>query len=133
MSQAKAAQAKPGQATPGQAKPASVRPQLKSVKPVPKSRPRFRKLYFVSFVVGLIALVATPFAIVFLHASLLTGQRDLDNLRLELNEQLELRQQLLYERSQAASPELIRATATEVLGMVVAENVTYLNSSSNGQ
>ncbi len=130
MSQAKAAQAKPGQATPGQAKPASARPQLKSV---PKSRPRFRKLYFVSFVVGLIALVATPFAIVFLHASLLTGQRDLDNLRLELNEQLELRQQLLYERSQAASPELIRATATEVLGMVVAENVTYLNSSSNGQ
>ena len=105
--------------------PASRKPHLKLV---PKSSPRFRKLYFFSFLVGLVALVATPFAIVFLHVSLLTGQRQLDDLRLDLNQQLELRQQLLYDRSQAVSPERIRNIAIEELGMVPAESITYLQA-----
>ena len=107
----------------------SSKPHLKLV---PKSRPRFRKLYFFSFMAGLVALVVTPFAIVLLHVSLLTGQRQLDDLRLELNQQLELRQQLLYDHSQAVSPERIRDIATEELGMVPAENITYLQSVRSG-
>jgi len=89
-------------------------------------------LYFASLLAALIALVTIPFVIVVLHASLLTGQRELNDLRLELNQQLELRQQLLFERSQAVSPEHIQTTATEVLGMVLAENLVYLQPLDSG-
>ena len=109
--------------------PASSKPNLRLV---PRSGPRFRKLYFASFLVGLVALVVTPFAIVFLHVSLLTGQRQLDDLRLDLNQQLELRQQLLYDRSQAISPERIRDIAIDELGMVPAESITYLQAVRSG-
>lgn len=97
-----------------------------NLKLAPKSGPRFRKLYFISFLTGLIALVGLPFAIVILHASLVGGQRQLDDLRQDLNQQLELRQELLYERSQAVSPDRIRSVATETLGMVEARDIIYL-------
>ena len=116
-------------ASPQPSNPAQPQPQPKTT---PKPGPRFRKLYFFSFLVGVVALVVTPFAIVFLHVSLLTGQHQLDDLRLELNQQLELRQQLLYDRSQAVSPERIRAIAIEVLGMVPADDITYLQSVGSG-
>ena len=109
-----------------------ARPAARRLKVIPKAAPRFRKLYFVSFVAALVALVAIPFAIVVLHASLLTGQRELNDTRLELNQQLELRQQLLFERSQAVSPEHIQTTATEVLGMVTAEDIVYLQPLDSG-
>lgn len=101
----------------------AAKPNLKLA---PKSGLRFRKLYFISFLTGLIALVGLPFAIVILHASLVGGQRQLDDIRQDLNQQLELRQELLYERSQAISPERIRSVATQTLGMVEAQDIIYL-------
>lgn len=95
--------------------------------PQPK---RFRKLFIAGVTLGLLGLVAIPFAIVLLHAALLTGQRDLDHLRQDLNTQLELRQQLLFERSLAVSPQRIITIARDRLGMVSAENIVYLQSAA---
>ena len=95
----------------------------------PKPR-RFRKLFIASITLGLLGLVAIPFVIVFIHAALLTGQRDLDHRRQDLNEQLELRQQLLFERSLAVSPQRIITIARDRLGMVSAEKIVYLQSAS---
>ncbi len=119
---------RPAPRTAPQTKPRTQPAGKPNLKLAPKSGPRFRKLYFISFLTGLIALVGLPFAIVILHASLVGGQRQLDDLRQDLNQQLELRQELLYERSQAVSPDRIRSVATEVLGMVEASNIIYLQS-----
>lgn len=81
-------------------------------------------------ILGLLGLVAIPFGIVFLHANLLAGQRDLDHMRQELNGQLELRQQLLFERSLAVSPQRIITIARDQLGMVPAQNIVYLQSAN---
>lgn len=103
------------------------KPQLRIAAYPPR---RFRKLFITSITLSLLGLVAIPFAIVFIHASLLTGQRDLDNLRQDLNAQLELRQQLLFERSLAVSPQRIITIARDQLGMVSAENIVYLQSAT---
>lgn len=94
----------------------------------PKPPRKFRKLFMTGMILGLLGLVAIPFGIVFLHANLLAGQRDLDHMRQDLNEQLELRQQLLFERSLAVSPQRIITIARDQLGMVPAENIVYLQS-----
>ena len=106
---------------------AASKPHLRIAAEPPQ---RFRKLFIASITLSLLGLVAIPFAIVFLHASLLTGQRDLDHLRQDLNEQLELRQQLLFERSIAVSPQRIITIARDELGMVSAENIVYLQSAT---
>lgn len=106
---------------------AASKPHLRIAAEPPR---RFRKLFIASITLSLLGLVAIPFAIVFLHASLLTGQRDLDHLRQDLNEQLELRQQLLFERSLAVSPQRIITIARDQLGMVSAENIVYLQSAT---
>lgn len=98
------------------------------LKIAPQPARRFRKLFVSAMVLGLLGLVSIPFGIVFLHASLLAGQRDLDLLRQDLNAQLELRQQLLFERSLAVSPQRIITIARDELGMVTAENIVYLQS-----
>ena len=98
------------------------------LKIAPQPARRFRKLFVTAMVLGLLGLVSIPFGIVFLHASLLAGQRDLDLLRQDLNSQLELRQQLLFERSLAVSPQRIITIARDELGMVTAENIVYLQS-----
>lgn len=94
----------------------------------PKPPRKFRKLFTAGMILGLLGLVAIPFGIVFLHANLLAGQRDLDHMRQELNGQLELRQQLLFERSLAVSPQRIITIARDQLGMVPAQNIVYLQS-----
>lgn len=104
---------------------ASPKPHLRAV---PKPPRRFRKLFMTGMILGLLGLVAIPFGIVFLHANLLAGQRDLDHMRQDLNAQLELRQQLLFERSLAVSPQRIITIARDQLGMVPAENIVYLQS-----
>ena len=96
----------------------------------PKPPRRFRKLFMTGMILGLLGLVAIPFGIVFLHANLLAGQRDLDHMRQELNGQLELRQQLLFERSLAVSPQRIITIARDQLGMVPAQNIVYLQSAN---
>lgn len=106
---------------------AASKPQLRIAADPPR---RFRKLFIASMTLSLLGLVAIPFAIVFLHASLLAGQRDLDHLRQDLNAQLELRQQLLFERSIAVSPQRIITIARDQLGMVSAENIVYLQSAT---
>ena len=106
---------------------AASKPQLRIAPEPPR---RFRKLFVASITLSLLGLVAIPFAIVLLHATLLTGQRDLDHLRQDLNEQLELRQQLLFERSLAVSPQRIITIARDELGMVSAENIVYLQSAT---
>ena len=94
----------------------------------PKPPKKFRKLFMAGITLGLMGLVAIPFVIVFLHANLLAGQRDLDQMRQDLNAQLELRQQLLFERSLAVSPQRIITIARDQLGMVPAEDIVYLQS-----
>ena len=106
---------------------ASSKPHLR-VAPSPQRK--FRKLFIAGITLGLLGLVAIPFGIVFLHANLLTGQRDLDQMRQDLNAQLEQRQQLLFDRSLAVSPQRIITIARDQLGMVPAENIVYLRSTS---
>ena len=96
----------------------------------PSPQRKFRKLFIAGITLGLLGLVAIPFGIVFLHANLLTGQRDLDQMRQDLNAQLEQRQQLLFDRSLAVSPQRIITIARDQLGMVPAENIVYLRSTS---
>ena len=96
----------------------------------PQPQRKFRKLFIAGMTLGLLGLVAIPFGIVFLHANLLAGQRDLDQMRQDLNAQLEQRQQLLFDRSLAVSPQRIITIARDQLGMVPAENIVYLQSVS---
>lgn len=96
----------------------------------PQQQRKFRKLFIAGITLGLLGLVAIPFGIVFLHANLLSGQRELDQMRQDLNTQLELRQQLLFDRSLAVSPYRIITIARDQLGMVPAENIVYLRSAS---
>ena len=96
----------------------------------PKPPRKFRKLFRTGMTLGLMGLIAIPFVIVFLHANLLSGQRELDQMRQDLNTQLELRQQLLFDRSLAVSPYRIITIARDRLGMVPAENIVYLRSAS---
>ena len=91
---------------------------------------KFSKLFITGITLGLLGLVAIPFGIVFLHANLLAGQRDLDQMRQDLNAQLEQRQQFLFDRSLAVSPQRIITIARDQLGMVPAENIVYLQSVS---
>lgn len=96
----------------------------------PQPQRKFRKLFIAGITLGLLGLVAIPFGIVFLHANLLAGQRDLDQMRQDLNAQLEQRQQLLFDRSLAVSPQRIITIARDQLGMVPAEKIVYLRSAS---
>ena len=109
------------------AETASSKPHLRIA---PQPQRKFRKLFIAGITLGLLGLVAIPFGIVFLHANLLTGQRDLDQMRQDLNAQLEQRQQLLFDRSLAVSPQRIITIARDQLGMVPAENIVYLRSTS---
>ena len=121
--QAKAPKSTPK--NPGAEKPVSAAPK-RHLKIAPKPPRKFRKLFIAGTTLGLLGLVAIPFVIVFIHASLLTGQRDLDHLRQERNAQLELRQQLLFDRSLAVAPQRIITIARDQLGMVPAEKIVYL-------
>ncbi len=122
------AQQNPQQKPQQKPQPAPKAQQNPHLKIAPQPARRFRKLFVSAMVLGLLGLVSIPFGIVFLHASLLAGQRDLDLLRQDLNAQLELRQQLLFERSLAVSPQRIITIARDELGMVTAENIVYLQS-----
>lgn len=108
---------------------AKVVPQKPHLKVALEPPRKFRKLFVTGITLGLLGMVAIPFVIVFIHASLLAGQRDLDHLRQDLNAQLELRQELLFERSLAVSPQRIITIARDQLGMVSAENIVYLQQS----
>ena len=109
---------------------AETAPSKPHLRIAPQQQRKFRKLFIAGITLGLLGLVAIPFGIVFLHANLLTGQRDLDQMRQDLNAQLEQRQQLLFDRSLAVSPQRIITIARDQLGMVPAENIVYLRSTS---
>ena len=109
---------------------AETAPSKPHLRIAPQQQRKFRKLFIAGITLGLLGLVAIPFGIVFLHANLLTGQRDLDQMRQDLNAQLEQRQQLLFDRSLAVSPQRIITIARDQLGMVPAENIVYLQSVS---
>ena len=109
---------------------AETAPSEPHLRIAPQQQRKFRKLFIAGITLGLLGLVAIPFGIVFLHANLLTGQRDLDQMRQDLNAQLEQRQQLLFDRSLAVSPQRIITIARDQLGMVPAENIVYLRSTS---
>jgi len=104
--------------------PEEPRPELHVVDDA--QRRRQRRIRFTVMLFGLVTVVSLLVAVAF-HVELAESQMQLDRLNRETATAQQRYQELRLQVAELASPERIIDTAKKKLGMVQAENTTYLS------